>query len=281
MKKIYLLIFAAMTFSPAANAWNSAIHTGIAAIADANLTPATKKAVAEALDGHTIANYAYWMDDVAGIDKYAASRQWHNVALTPKGKIIVAKKAAKSQSEDIRSAQAFDGLVKAIEALKKRDTLSKEEIADNIRFIVYILADLHCPSHYVYSDLLAERSWKYFRDKAKKGDSYMTFWDGISITGTFNWRANEFAHQLNRKSAGEIEALTDGSITKWIESNAAEYRKIYSMITPDKRFDGKEFRLWLNGIYPFSTEQVAVAGYRIAKVLNGLFDDGEPAAAIK
>lgn len=53
------------------------------------------------------------------------------------------------------------------------------------------------------------------------------------------------------------------------------------MITPDKRFDGKEFRLWLNGIYPFSTEQVAVAGYRIAKVLNGLFDDGEPAAAIK
>ena len=128
---------------------------------------------------------------------------------------------------------------------------------------------------------MAERSWKYFRDKAKKGDSYMTFWDGVSITGTFNWRANEFVHQLNRKSADEIEALTDGSITKWIESNAREYRKIYSMITPDKRFKGNEFRLWLNGIYPFSTEQVAVAGYRIAKVLNGLFDENETAAAIK
>ena len=281
MKKIYLLILAAVAFSPAANAWNGAIHTGIAAIADANLTPATKKAVAEALDGRTIINYAYWMDDVAGTEKYAASRRWHNVAVTPKGKIMTAKKAAKSESDEIRSAQAFDGLAMAIEALKNRDALSKEEIADNIRYIVYILADLHCPSHYVYSDLLAERSLKYFRDKSKKGDSYMGFWESSAITGTFNWRANEYVHQLNRKSADEVKALTSGSIAKWIESNAVEYRKIYSMITPDQRFKGAELRLWLNGIYPFSAEQAAVAGYRIAKVLNGLFDDSETVVAIK
>lgn len=281
MKKIFLLILAALAFSPAANAWDSAIHTGIAAIADANLTPAAKKAIAEALDGRTIANYGYWMDDVANIEAYAATRQWHNVAVTAKDRIMPAKKAVKSQSEDIRTAQAFDGLAKAVEALKKRDALSKEEIADNIRYIVYILADLHCPSHYVYADLLPERSLKYYREGSKKGESYMKFWDGISIAGTFNWRANEYVHQLSRKSADEVKALTDGSLTKWVESNAAEYRKIYSMTEADRRFKSAEFRLWLNKIYPFATEQAAVAGYRIAKVLNGLFDDNEAAVAVK
>lgn len=281
MKKIYLFILAVFAVSPAANAWNGAIHTGIAAIADANLTPATKKAVAEALDGRTITNYAYWMDDVAGTEAYSASRQWHNVALTPKGKIIPAKKAAKSQSEEIRSAQAFEGLAQAMTALKNRGALSKEEIADNIRYIVYILADLHCPSHYVYSDLLTERGIKYYRGNSKKAESYMKFWEAVAITGTFNWRANEYVHQLNRKSADEVKALTGGSIAKWIESNAGEYRKIYSMIEPGRRFKDAEWRLWLNRIYPVSTEQAAVAGYRIAKVLNGLFDDAETAVPIK
>lgn len=281
MKKIFLLILAALAFSPAANAWDSSIHTGIAAVADANLTPAARKAIAEALDGHTIANYGYWMDDVANIEAYAATRQWHNVAVTAKGKILPAKKVAKSQEEDIHTALAFDGLAKAVEALKKRDALSKEEIADNIRYIVYILADLHCPSHYVYADLLPERSLKYYRDNSKKGESYMKFWDGLSITGTFNWRANEYVHQLSRKSADEVKALTDGSLTRWIESNAAEYRKIYSMIEADRRFKKADFRLWLNKIYPFATEQAAVAGYRIAKVLNGLFDDNETAVSVK
>ncbi len=283
MKKISLLILAVLAFSPAANAWEHAIHTGIAAIADANLTPNTKKAIAEILDGHTIANYAYWMDDVAGTEAYAETRQWHNAAFTHKNKLIAAKKASKSQSGDIRSAKAFEGLSKAVEALKKRDALSKEEIADNIRFIVYILADLHCPSHYVYSDLLTEREMKYYRGNSKKAESYMRLWEGMSITGTFNWQANEYVHQLNRKSADEINAVTSGSITKWLESNAAGYRAIYTMMVPDKRFNEKrkELRLWLNKIYPFATEQAAIAGYRIAKVLNGLFDDNETAVPIK
>lgn len=281
MKKIYLLLLAAVAFAPAASAWDNAIHTGIAAIADANLTPTAKKAIADVLDKRTIANYAYWMEDVAGTEAYAASRQWHNVALTPKGKIMAAKKVAKSQSEEIRTAKAFDGLAKAITALKNRGALSKKEIADNVRFIVYILADLHCPSHYVYTDLLAERDTKYYRGNSKKGESYMKFWEGISIAGTFYWRANEYVHQLDRKSADEVKALTGGSLTEWIESNAVEYRDIYSMLTPDQRFKDTEWRLWLNGIYPFATEQAAVAGYRIAKVLNGLFDDSETAVPVK
>ncbi len=279
MKKIYLLLLAAFAFAPAAHAWENSIHTGIAAIADANLTPTAKKNIDAALGNHSIVYYAYWLHDVANTGDYTPSKTWHTVAFTPKCKMIAGKKADKSKEGIIRTAHAFDALTYAVETLQHRDNLTKAEIADNIRFVVCILADLHCPANYIYTDKLQERAWKY---NYNKDYNYMKFWQGYAFDGTFGmWRAAEFVHQLNRKSGEQIEALTAGSLTEWVTKNAAEYRRIYSMVTPDQKFDKKSFRLWLNEFYPLSTEYIADAGYRIAYLLNGLFDDNAPKAKIK
>ncbi|MGN0007680.1 MAG: S1/P1 nuclease [Alistipes sp.] len=272
MKKIYLLLLSALAFAPAANAWDGAIKTGIAAIADANLTPTAKKNIDAALGGHSIAYYAYWLDNVSGTEGYTQTKAWHHVAFTAKNKLIPAKKAEKSKNEIIQSAQAYEALVNAVGVLQNRGKATKEEIADNIRFVVCILADLHCPSHYVYADLLPQREWKYYY--GGKAYNYMRFWENTAFTNAFsNWRANEFVHQLNRKSDDEIRLLTAGSLTEWIVKNAEKYRSIYTMITPDQKFDKKTIRLWYNQFYPLSTEYITEAGYRLARVLNGLFDD--------
>lgn len=280
MKKIYLLLLSALAFAPAANAWDGAIKTGIAAIADANLTPTAKKSIDAALGGHSITYYAYWLDNVSATEGYTQTKSWHYVAFTAKNKLIPAKKTAKSKVEIVKSAQAYEALVHAVEVLQNRGNATKEEIADNIRFVVGILADLHCPSHYVYADLLPQREWKYYY--GNKTYNYMRFWEATAFTNAFsNWRANEFVHQLNRKSEEQIRLLTSGTLTEWIVNNADEYRRIYTMITPDQKFDKKSVRLWFNQFYPLSTEYITDAGYRIARVLNGLFDDNVAPVTVK
>ena len=88
-------------------------------------------------------------------------------------------------------------------------------------------------------------------------------------------------HQLNRKGAEEIEALTSGTMAEWVTANARDYRFVYtSLLNDGNRFSNTKYRLWLNKIYPFAEEQAAIAGYRIAKVLNGLFDGGAEKVAV-
>jgi len=72
-----------------------------------------------------------------------------------------------------------------------------------------------------------------------------------------------------------------GSVTSWVISNAAAYREIYTLLKDGQKFNQKSYRLWQNTIYPISTEQAAVAGYRIAAILNGLFDSNVANVKIK
>lgn len=283
MKKIFFLTMAAALMSVhGVSAWNGQVHSGITAIAEANLTPAAKAEIERYLGGRTLTYYATWMDDVSAEPEYAACKEWHEIAFTPKYKMLAGKRAAKSDNERISHAKAFDGLQAAVKALEDRESLTEGEVADNIRFLINILADLHCPGHYLYTDLTPEQQTpKYYRNKSKKPQNYRSFWEGAAITQTHNWRANEFVHQLNRKSAGEVEMLTEGSMAEWVAGNARNYRFVYtSLVNEGNRFSNTKYRLWLNGIYPFAEEQAAIAGYRIAKVLNGLFDDGAERVAV-
>lgn len=281
MKKIIISIVALLALTPSVSAWNGALHTAIASIADANLTAEARKNIEKALGDHSIAYYAYWMDEVQQEKEYQEAKNWHNVALTPKCKILAAKKADKSEAEAVRRADALEGLAKAVAALQNRNSLTEKEVADNIRFVVYIMGDLHCPSHYVFTDLLEVRKYRYKYDKENKSRSYMKFWEGEVVTKTFGWKNNEFVHQLNRLSEEKVAELTDGSVYNWVESNAKLYRPIYSYLTKDLQHFKKDFRPWLNKSYEMATDQIGVAGYRLAALLNGLFNESMPKKSVK
>lgn len=281
MKRLLISIIALLVLSPVAKAWNGPLHAAVAEIANVNLTPEARKNIEAALGNHGIVYYAHWMDDVAKTDGYKHVSKWHNVPLTAKNKIIPAKKAAKSKNGTISKALAMDGLARAIAAIENRDAISAEELKDNIRYVIYIVGDLHCPSHYVFTDMLEQRALKYFYHKEKKPRSFMRFWESEAVTSTFSWRPSEFVHQLNRLSPEQVARLTEGSVSDWVKGNAKTYRQIYSHLTPNQHFDKKQYRIWLNNFYEMATDQIGVAGYRLAALLNGLFDESEPKKSIK
>ena len=277
MKKFITIIVALLTIQ-SASAWSKAIHAGIAAIADANLTEQTKESIRQALDGRNIVYSAHWMYDMDKTKGFEQTKNWRSVAVAKNNKPLNAKKTLHHKEDIVRRAQGLEALAAAIRAIEAGN-LTKEQLADNIRYIVTIVGDLHCPTHYIYPEALAQRKMHYFYNGKKY--NYVSYWEHNSVAGTFNWKSNEFVHQLNRKSPEQIAAITKGSITNWVTKNAAEYRNIYTLLESGKTFDQKNLRLWQNNIYPISTEQVAIAGYRIAAILNVLFDSNVPNVKIK
>lgn len=277
MKK-FIIIIAALCCTINASAWSRHIHSGIAAIAHDNLTEEAKMNITELLDGKSIVYYAQHVYDYADNEEYKHTKLWRTIAFTDKNKILKAKKAAKHEHKAVSNSQAYDGLIYSLTALQS-GKLTKEQARDNVLFIITILSDLHCPTHYVFTDLLEKRK-SYYHYNGKKY-SYMGYWESNSIRGTFNWKTNEFVHQLSRKTPEQVAQITKGSVTDWITGNAPLYRSVYDLLDTGTRFDGKSLRLWQNKIYPISTEQVAVAGYRIAALLNSLFDPNAPQVKIK
>lgn len=277
MKKFITIIVALLTIQ-SVSAWSRAIHAGIAAIADANLTEQAKENIRQALDGRNIVYSAHWMYDMEKTKGYEQTKNWRSVAVAKNNKPLNAKKSLNHKEDIVRRAQGLEALCAAINAIEAGG-LTKEQLADNIRYIVTIVADLHCPTHYIYPEALSQRKMHYYYNDKKY--SYVGYWENNSIAGTFNWKSNEFVHILNRKSPEKIAEITSGSITSWIIKNAAEYRNIYSLLESGTTFTQSKLRLWQNTIYPISTEIVAVAGYRTAAILNGLFDSNVKNVKIK
>jgi hypothetical protein len=277
MKKFITIIVALLTIQ-SVSAWSRAIHAGIAAIADANLTEQAKENIRQALDGRNIVYSAHWMYDMEKTKGYEQTKNWRSVAVAKNNKPLNAKKSLNHKEDIVRRAQGLEALCAAINAIETGG-LTKEQLADNIRYIVTIVADLHCPTHYIYPEALSQRKMHYYYNDKKY--SYVGYWENNSIAGTFGWKSNEFVHILNRKSPEKIAEITSGSITSWIIKNAAEYRNIYSLLESGTTFTQSKLRLWQNTIYPISTEIVAVAGYRTAAILNGLFDSNVKNVKIK
>ena len=277
MKKFITIIVAMLTIQ-SVSAWSRAIHAGIAAIADANLTEQAKENIRQALDGRNIVYSAHWMYDMEKTKGYEQTKNWRSVAVAKNNKPLNAKKSLNHKEDIVRRAQGLEALCAAINAIEAGG-LTKEQLADNIRYIVTIVADLHCPTHYIYPEALSQRKMHYYYNDKKY--SYVGYWENNSIAGTFGWKSNEFVHILNRKSPEKIAEITSGSITSWITKNAAEYRNIYSLLESGTTFTQSKLRLWQNTIYPISTEIVAVAGYRTAAILNGLFDSNVKNVKIK
>lgn len=278
MKK-FIVLCLALICAYSASAWTRAVHAGVAAIADANLTPTAKQNIDNLLDGRTIIYYAQWLKDMGDTKGYEHTRAWRNVAMTPKGKLIIGKKAEKHSVPQINSAKAYDALVEAMTALQSAE-LTKEKKADHLRTIVSIIADLHCPTHYIFTDMVEKRDMVFY-NSANKKHKYSLYWEKAALFGTFTWRTNELVYLLNRKTPEQVAALTNGSVTKWITGNAPIYRDVYNMLEDGTHFNKKSLREWQNKIYPIALEQVATAGYRLAAVLNGLFDPNVECVKIK
>ena len=260
MKKIFTTIVASLLVMQYATAWTGSLHAGVAAIAHDHLTEEAKRGIVEILDGRSII--------------YAASlptNNHQNIAFDAKGKLLSAKKVAKSKCSEVASALLMEDIERAVAAIRNPKT-AKDVKATLLKDLVAAIGDLHCPGHYIYTAEPKLREIYFLHTNDTNPRKFTEFWESAAVQCTFNWKSNEFVHQLSRKTPEQVAALTAGTVTDWAERNAAEYRPLYDAIESGHHFEQSiDYRLWLNKIYPIAVEQIAVAGYRLAALLNSIF----------
>ena len=257
MKRLIVLTLAVVFAAGPAFGWGREGHEVIAKIAENHLQPSAKKKIEKYLDGYSIVYFAKWMDDYRNTPEYGFTTKWHTAPVN-----------ADLKYEDSllnpKTGNAIYGLEKAVEALENRKELSDSAIAVNIKYIIHIVGDMHCPSHVKYTTY----DWDYSVVIPKSGKVTLhSAWDAAIIRSTRYFSATEWAEEIDLLSRKEAKEVVKGTPRDWFHESAEKCTVQFEWMLPDKKVSQDV----LNKAVPLIETQFVLAGYRLAHILNELF----------
>lgn len=259
MKRITLVLLSTLLACGSAFGWGREGHEIIAKIAENNLKPSAKKKIEKYLGDHSIVYFAKWMDDYRHTPQYNFTTKWHVASVDENLKYVHTEKGG----------DAVYGLNLAIDALKNYKELSDSAVDVNLKYIIHLVADMHCPAHIYYKG----RNQDF---KVKFGGGYIkpileskihTVWDMYAIQSCRIWSVSEYAAELDRKSKKEIKEIVAGAPQDWLQDNAVRCLLQFDLAKPGDNI-AQDF---VNAAMPLIETQMLYAGYRLAEVLNDLF----------
>ena len=257
MKRIILIFAFILIATSSVFAWGREAHEVIARIAENNLKPGVKKKI-EAYLGHSIVYYARWMDEYRHTPEYKFSHPWHSCVVDEKLMYVPQAKG-----------DALYGLDYATGNLKDYRHLSDSAVAVNIKFIVHLIGDMHCPAHIKYQGRDASFKVKFGGDyiKPRVDARIHDVWDYYAIQSCRIFSSSEYAEELDRLSSKEKKAIVEGTYIDWLGDNAERCLLQFELAHPDERLK-QDF---INAAMPLIETQMLYAGYRLAFVLNTIF----------
>jgi hypothetical protein len=259
MKRILLTVLASLILCSPSFGWGREGHETIAKIAENNLKPSAKKKIEKCLGDHSIVYFAKWMDDYRHTPEYAFTSVWHVASVDKNLKYVPNEK----------DGDALTGLNQAVEALQNWKELSDSAVAVNLKYIIHLVGDMHCPAHVYYQG----RNQNF---KVKFGGGYVkpvletkvhSVWDQYAIQATRIMSVSEYAQELDRKSAKEKKAMVAGTPVDWLEDNAQRCLFQFDLAHPGDTL-AQDF---VNEAMPYLETQMLYAGLRLAALLNSLF----------
>ncbi len=264
MKKIFILATVLCT-SLSAFGWGYE-HRYIAHIAEAHLTPRTRQVLDRYLD-QSIVEYSEWMDRYRTAPGYEETTWWHMVTIDENGKVPPEPLRYTGDGDAVRQ------LNRAIERLQNYEQLCDSTVNVNLKYVIHIVGDMHAPSHIYYCDLPgginAKRHHDFFRLKYNGVQrNYHWVWDGSVYRQFPGWKEEDFRRELDRWPVEKQREVCQGTPTDWAEESGRNCRVIYEWAQPGDELDDDFLKE--HGQLPI--DQMLKAAYRLAHVLNTLFD---------
>ena len=259
MKKIILVLLAGiLSYSPAFS-WGREAHETVARIAENNLHHSAKKKIENYLGDHSIVYYAKWMDEFRHTPEYSFTHKWHVVSVDENLKYLPSG----------AGGDAVYGIKQAIELLRQYKNLPDSTVAVNIKYLIHLVGDMHCPSHVKYLGRNQDYNVLFGGGYIKPVQELTIHrvWDEAAIQSSRIWSISEWANELDRKSAKEIKTIVAGSPEEWLADNASRCIIQFDMSAPG----GNIAQDFVNEALPLIETQILYAGYRLAAVLNGIF----------
>jgi hypothetical protein len=167
------------------------------------------------------------------------------------------------------AGDAISGITQAVEILRDYKNLPDSTVAVNIKYLLHLVGDMHCPAHVYYlgrnQDFKVKFGGGYI--KPVKEMKIHTVWDEAAIQSSRIWSVSEWAEELDRLSSKEKAAVTAGAPVDWLEDNARRCVVQFDMAAPGDNV-AQDF---VNEALPLIETQILYAGYRLAALLNSIF----------
>ena len=310
ISRVFIIIALLLSAQAPALAWHDTGHMIVAQVAYLRLTPAAKARVDSLLIPpagrrpliHLCAGYytpetcektydpvqiAVWMDDFRGDSLNSTYDSWHYIDFRPIWDGIPERTNVGAQPENVLSRINW-----AINVLRNGTGSSKTD-AETLGFLYHLVGDVHQPLHaatrYSASNPNGDAGGNGFRIQLQgetRQSSLHFFWD--SAAGQYGESPKR---PLDAAGKARLLALAEAamkefpaeSMPEWkdldphtwvVESNTLSREVVYKNITEG----GTPSPAYTDAAQKLARKRLALAGYRMAGVLNALFVPAPPKA---
>ena len=238
--------------------WGQKGHDTVAYIAECHLTPTTKSAVEEILDGKSIVYYSNWLDNASHTPEYAYSKTWHYKNIDADQTF---ETAAVNKDGDI-----VEAIGKQITLLSDKNT-TKEEKNLALKILVHLLGDIHQPMHMGRASDRGGNSHRVsFFDRSSNLHSV---WDSSLPEAAHKWSYSEWQNQIDRASQkDEAAIIADKNPSSWGKETYLIATEIYNQTPENTKISYDYIAEWT----PIIESQFLKGGLRLADLLNSIFD---------
>ena len=255
------LLLLALVVSQSAMAWSNWGHHIAAYIAEKHLTPEANAKCQHYLK-QNLPHFSSWQDYWRHSDPFKEISFWHSSYVNKKFDVIGYK-----GDETRDAAYQVNRIIKEMEKGKYKQ-MSDSLVAVNLKLLIHMVGDMHCPSHVVYTKdfNLPKNSMKI---KGKKCGHHK-FWDASPQYMHPKWKADRFVKAYDTYSPKEIKKICKGNPFKWAVTSLPHAEQTFEL-TPagsNKQKYSKQTRLEMQRI---CDEEAVKAGYRLAFVMNQIF----------
>ena len=255
------ILLVALVVSQNAMAWGGWGHHITAYIAEKHLTPEAKEKCQHYLK-HNLPHYSSWQDYWRHSDPFKEISLWHSSYVNKNYEVIGYK------GDVTRDAAYQVNRITKEMSKGKYKQMSDSLVAVNLKLLIHMVGDMHCPSHACYTKDFGYKGHSIYMKGKKTGRH--KFWDAGPQYMHPKWKADRFVKAYDTYSAKEIKKIGKGNSYKWSVENAHKIAKTFEFWGKGAEFTklSKEQRKQIDETLH---EQLAYGGYRLAATLNKIF----------
>jgi S1/P1 Nuclease. len=249
MKKYWLVFSLLIAAAYSACGWGAKGHKIVAEIAEGRLEPNVKDSLKKYLGDMSFQDAAVWLDPASHTPEYSYMSTWHYINI-PKGEKYTYNDA---------DHNCVTELARSVKALKNRSSLSKDQVALDLKIVAHLCGDITQPLHVGYPN---DRGGNDIH--MNTGENLHKIWDSTimykdSITAQSCLMANA---KLTKEELAKIGKEDEAA---WLNEAREYLPQVYNFT--NNTIDESYYSLNRQTV----ESQLFKAGIRLADLLNSIF----------
>ncbi|MFY0594604.1 S1/P1 nuclease [Roseivirga sp.] len=234
--------------------WGQIGHRTIGHIADGMLSKKATKKVKKVLGTETLAEVSTWMDEIRSDNAYRYANTWHYCTI-PDG--MTYETAPKQNGGDV--IWAIERIINKL----KSGALSANEEAENLKFLVHLVGDIHQPLHVGNGEDRGGNDVKV--EWFGNSTNLHSVWDSRMIDGK-QFSYTELADWVNHPTKSEIKEWQKATVREWAMESMSFREQVYAV--PE---NGRLSYRYSYDNFDLVKQRILQAGVRLAGVINEIY----------